>query len=134
MLSSANLLPFRTFPTAQQAEFVCDVRSILGENPLWDSATGSLFSIDCMGRRQLRHDLASGQSQEWALVRTPGAVALRALGGLLLANRQGLAFFDPATPKLKDVGAPWIDFAREVINDGKCDSQGRFWVGTTWRR
>ncbi len=65
--------------------------------------------------------------------RTPGSVALRASGGLLLANRQGLAFFDPATSTLEDAGAPGIDFAREVFNDGKCDSRGRFWVGTMHR-
>ena len=108
-------------------------RSILGENPLWDEASGRLFSLDCMGRKLFRHDVENGQDEEWPLRRVPGSVALRAMGGLLMANRQGLAFFDAGTGQLDEIPTPRIDFSREVFNDGKCDSRGRFWTGTMHR-
>lgn len=47
-----------------------------------------------------------------------------------MANRQGLAFLDCDSGMLEDVAAHAIDFSRAVLNDGKCDSRGRFWVGS----
>ncbi len=112
---------------------VSNGRSLLGENPLWDETSGLLFSLDCMERKLFRHDVENGQYEEWPLRRVPGSVALRARGGLLMANRQGLAFFDAGTGRLDDIPTPGIDFSREVFNDGKCDSRGRFWTGTMHR-
>jgi sugar lactone lactonase YvrE len=105
-------------------------RSILGENPLWDDKIGCLLSIDCMGRRLLRHDVVQRRDQDWPLRRVPGSLALRVHGGLLLANRQGLAFTTLGSDVLEDIPTPDIDFAKEIFNDGKCDKRGRFWVGT----
>jgi len=105
-------------------------QSILGEGPLWDASTGQLLSIDCMGRKLLRHNVQSGKHEEWALPRTPGSFALRSGSGMLMAYRRGLAFIEPGTPMLEGIPAPGIDFAVEVFNDGKCDRKGRFWVGT----
>jgi sugar lactone lactonase YvrE len=108
-------------------------QSILGENPLWDGVAGRLLSIDCMGRKLFRLDVETGQEEEWALHRVPGSAVLRSRGGLLMANRQGLAFFDLNKAALDDIATPGIDFSREVFNDGKCDSYGRFWTGTMHR-
>lgn len=104
--------------------------SVLGENPLWDPVTGSLWSIDCMSRKLFRHDPAGGEQTEFPLRRTPGSFAFRANGGMLMAYRRGLALIEPGTPMLVDVPSPQIDFAKDVFNDGKCDRRGRFWVGT----
>jgi sugar lactone lactonase YvrE len=105
-------------------------RAILGENPLWDEKAGCLFFIDCMGRKLLRHDRGQHLDQEWPLRRVPGSLALRLGGGLLLANRQGLAFASPGSDVLQDIPSPDVDFSKEIFNDGKCDKRGRFWVGT----
>ena len=105
--------------------------SILGENPLWDDDTGQLLSIDCMGRLLLWHDPAGGGVTAHALQRTPGSVAFRTgPGGLLMANRQGLALTDRSGVILEEIDTTSIDFGREVFNDGKCDRSGRYWVGT----
>ena len=110
---------------------VLSSRSILGENPLWDDGSGQLLSIDCMGRKLLRHDMDRGEVVECALLRTPGSVALRTDGnGLLMANRQGLALADTRGAITAEISTSGIDFGKEVFNDGKCDSRGRFWVGT----
>lgn len=105
-------------------------RAILGENPLWDDLAGCLFSIDCMGKVLFRHDMARRRDEEWQLGRVPGSLALRESGGLLLANRQGLAFTAADSGMLAEISTPGIDFSKEIFNDGKCDKRGRFWVGT----
>jgi L-arabinonolactonase len=104
--------------------------SVLGENPLWDTETGCVWSIDCMSRKLFRHDPAGSTQVEFLLPRTPGSFAFRSNGGMLMAYRRGLALIEPGTPMLVDVPSPQIDFAKDVFNDGKCDRRGRFWVGT----
>jgi sugar lactone lactonase YvrE len=49
---------------------------------------------------------------------------------MLLAARDGLWRFDPATGVRSLLAPPPYDPKVERFNDGKCDPQGRFWVGT----
>jgi sugar lactone lactonase YvrE len=53
-------------------------------------------------------------------------------GGLLLAARDGLWRFDTITGARTELAAPPYDVRTERFNDGKCDPQGRFWVGTIY--
>lgn len=103
-------------------------RSVLGEGPVWDVETQTLFTLDCMSRVMYGRT-ADGPEVDYRLPRTPGSFALRRGGGMLMAYRRGLALIDVATGSLQDVPAP-IDFATEIFNDGKCDRRGRFWAGT----
>lgn len=105
-------------------------RCVLGEGPVWDQRTQHLIVLDCMSRTMICQDLDGNKQQEWVLQRTPGSYAFRDKGGLLMANRRGLALFDPATGTLQDVQTPGIDFDKVLFNDGACDRLGRFWVGT----
>jgi ligand-binding sensor domain-containing protein len=60
-------------------------------------------------------------------------VVPRASGGFILAQESGLCAFDPETQVTERL--PWPADKRIVnrFNDGKCDPQGRFWVGTMGR-
>src|SRR5690606_23368174 len=59
-----------------------------------------------------------------------GSYCEREAGGMLLALKSGLYLYDPSTRGLQ----PWLnvepDLPNNRLNDGKCDRQGRFWVGT----
>jgi L-arabinonolactonase len=48
----------------------------------------------------------------------------------VVALRGGISFYDPASGALRQVAAPHAGAAHLRFNDGKCDRQGRFWVGT----
>ena len=105
---------------------ICEHRFELGEGPLWEPETGALLSVDIRGGLVHRHLDGACELQE---VEAPvGAVALRRGGGLLAALRDGFAFLAPdgAVERRIDVDArPETRF-----NDGRVDSQGRFWAGT----
>lgn len=106
--------------------------SLLGESPLWHPAEQVLYWTDIPGRAVHRYDPASGQHRQWAFETEVGSLAPLREGGLLLARRNGLWRFDPASGKSHFAVAAPYDVQHERFNDGKCDSQGRFWVGTIY--
>ena len=51
-------------------------------------------------------------------------------GQWLLAGKGGIGRLDPVSGKETFVVDPEPDLADNRGNDGKCDSHGRFWIGT----
>ena len=106
--------------------------SLLGESPMWHPQEQVLYYCDIPGRRLNRHDPASGQVKHWDFATELASCAPMQGGGLLLAMRDGLWHFDPSTGQRASLAEPPYDPATERFNDGKCDPQGRFWVGTIY--
>jgi len=106
--------------------------SLLGESPMWHPQEQVLYYCDIPGRRLNRHDPASGQVKHWDFAADVASCAPMQGGGLLLAMRDGLWRFDPSTGQRTPLAEPPYDPATERFNDGKCDPQGRFWVGTIY--
>jgi sugar lactone lactonase YvrE len=108
--------------------------SLLGESPLWHPDEAVLYWCDIPGRQLNRWDPARGEHRAWSFETEPACCAPLLGGGLLLAMRDGLWRFDPATATdgsdRQRLAAPPYDPARERFNDGKADPQGRFWAGT----
>ena len=106
--------------------------SLLGESPLWHPREQCLYWCDIPGRRLSRFDPPTGHLAHWDFATEVACCAPMLDGGLLLALRNGLWRFDPRDgSRLRLAPAPY-DPARERFNDGKCDPQGRFWVGTIY--
>jgi sugar lactone lactonase YvrE len=55
---------------------------------------------------------------------------LRAAGGLILATRDGFAFWNEQQRALQYIVDPEADKPHNRFNDGAIDSRGRFWAGT----
>ena len=106
--------------------------SLLGESPLWHPGEQVLYHCDIPGRRLHRHDPRTGDSRHWQFDCEVASVAPALGGRLLLAMRDGLWHFDPASGQRSLAAAPPYDPSVERFNDGKCDPQGRFWVGTVY--
>lgn len=101
-----------------------------GEGPSWDPAAGRLIWVDL--ERGIVHswDPATGEDDPVEVGQPVGAAVSRAGGGLALALRDGFALLDPGSERPRMVADTEADKPGNRMNDGKCDSSGRFWAGT----
>lgn len=104
--------------------------SVLGESPFWHPEEAALYWCDIPGKALNRWHAASGQHRQWSFDTEPACCAPQPDGRLLVAFRDGLFHFDPTTGQRQRILAPPYNPATERFNDGKCDPQGRLWVGT----
>lgn len=108
------------------------VRALLGESPVWHPRQQVLYYCDIPGKRLNRFDSSNGELNGWDFDTEPASIAPRVDGTLLLAMRDGIFTFDPATGQRKKLVSAPYDQSKERFNDGKADPQGRFWVGTVY--
>lgn len=103
---------------------------ILGESPLWNEDEDALYWVDIRlpAIRRLGH--ASGKIDTWPMPDLVGAIAFASGGRLLVALASSISLFDAATGALQPLASPAERIAGHRFNDGRCDRQGRFWVGT----
>lgn len=102
---------------------------ILGESPLWDGDAQALVWVDIRRPAIRRLHPASGRLDTWPMPEMVGAIALVDDGRLLVAMGAEILLFDAATGAREPLArVPRPDGHR--FNDGRCDRQGRFWVGT----
>lgn len=107
-----------------------NTEDVLGEVPVWDSTQGFLWWTDVFRPAIHRIDAASGKVESWTPPDKVHSFALRAMGGLVIAGRQGFALWDPETGNHTPLGDPRNDPEGTLLNDGRTDRQGRFWAGT----
>jgi len=121
-----------TTMTSKATEAICvaHTNDVLGECPIWCRETRALYWIDVFRPAIHRYTPASGEVRSWTPPQKLGSLALRRSGGFLLATRSGLALFDPETNAFEIIATPEADRPGNLINDGKCDRDGRFWVGS----
>ena len=112
-------------------EVIGTARTHVGESPVWDSETGAFYWIDVRETPTI-YVLESGASREtaWPLAEDIGAIVPCDGGGLLAALRSGFAWFDPYSGRLDHLLDPEPELPGNRMNDGKCDSAGRFWCGS----
>lgn len=105
---------------------------LLGESPIWDGATQTLYWTDIPGKALKSWHPQSGQHRVWPMPDEVGSFALRQQGGAILAMRSGFALFDFTTRELKPLPSPDYDQTKMRFNDGRCGPDGRFYVGTMY--
>ncbi len=111
-------------------DLVLDAHAVLGEGPIWLPADNMLAWVDIMGHRVHRFDPLTGRDESFDVGQPVGAVAPRASGGLVMALRDGFGLLDTATGCVEMIADTEADNPGNRMNDGKCDSEGRFWAGT----
>lgn len=111
-------------------ELLVNPRAYLGEGPVWDEQAQLLYWLDIANGLIFGYDPATGRNQSYAVGQPVGALALRRSEGLLLALRDGFAFFDLAIGQLTPIADPESHLPDNRFNDGKVDPAGRFWAGT----
>ena len=104
----------------------------LGESPVWHPGEQALYYCDIAGHALHRFDPRTGDLRHWRFVTDIASIAPLPGGQWLLAMRDGLWRFEPASGQRVCLAPPPYDPAEERFNDGKCDPQGRFWAGTIY--
>lgn len=99
----------------------------LAECPTWIAASGQLAWIDGIGRRYHRLDPNNGVTQSFETPTRIGSAAPLPSGGALLGLADGLGRID-GDGRIVRLPSPVTDGVS--FNDGKCDSAGRWWVGS----
>jgi sugar lactone lactonase YvrE len=104
----------------------------LGETPLWCEQTQSVLWLDIEKAKLQRFHPASGRHDVYQFdERYVGSVALlRQPGRVLLGIDLALETFDLGTGQRELLCQVEPSHLDNRLNDGRCDSQGRFWVGT----
>jgi len=111
-------------------EVVLDSHAILGEGPSWDDVSGRLLWVDIVRQEIHRFDPRTGRDERVRVEQPVGAAVVRAGGGYAAAVRDGFALVDPQTGHVELIAPVELDLPGNRMNDGKCDSLGRFWGGT----
>lgn len=106
-------------------ELLFDAKATLGEGPVWDARTGTLYWIDILNRR-----IYANGDILLELDETIGCLALRRSGGLILTRRLSFWTLDLNPVRTTFLSALTGEPSNNRFNDGKCDPRGRFLAGT----
>lgn len=115
------------------AQVISTSRDRVGESPVWSVAEQALYWVDIEGRHIHRLDWATRTQQTWDTPQRVGCVALAQGGGLLAAMETEIHHIAlHAPPALRSRCLARLEHPRPNMrfNDGRCDRQGRLWVGT----
>lgn len=112
-------------------EVLLDVKTTLGEGPLWDVDQERLYFIDSFDGRVFRTTVDGGELRAWDVPQKIGSMALRKDGGgAVVSLQRGFHLLDFKTGDVTLIHDPEPDFANNRINDGKVDKRGRFVAGS----
>lgn len=114
--------------TASHVEVVTEARFEVAESPVWDVQRRSLVWVD-IPRGTVHWFDKDAEIGTLELGQAVGAVGLRRRGGFVVAARDGFGIVDRST-ELEIVAPVEADQIATRMNDGSCDSAGRFWAGT----
>ena len=109
---------------------VAHTNDVLGEVPRWHALENALYWIDALKPAVYRFDPARNEVESWTPPEKLGSFAPSATGGLIIAGRNGFALYDPRGGAFERIADPEDKAAENILNDGRCDSRGRFWAGS----
>ena len=111
-------------------EVLVDVKTILGEGPLWDVEEQRLYWIDSFGMNVFRATADGREIRAWDVPQKIGSMALRKSGGAVVSLARGFHFLDLRTGNVDLIVDPEPGRTNNRLNDGKVDRRGRFIAGS----
>lgn len=111
-------------------EVLVDVKTTLGEGPLWDVDEQRLYWIDSFDGRVYRCTADGREVRAWDVPQKIGSMCLREGGGAVVSLQRGFHFLDLESGGLELIHDPEPDRPDNRINDGKVDRRGRFVAGS----
>lgn len=112
-------------------EVLLDVKTTLGEGPVWDAESQRLHWIDSADGRIFRSTHDGRELRSWHLGEPIGSMAVSRDGSYFLAAlKSGLHRIDASSGEQELLVDPEPDLPNNRLNDGKVDRQGRFIFGS----
>ena len=112
-------------------EVVVDVKTTVGEGPLWDVETQRLYWVDTFDGRIFRATHDGREIRAWDVPTKIGSMALRRdKAGAIVGLERGFHLLDFETGNVDLIEDPEPGKPANRINDGKVDRQGRFVAGS----
>lgn len=108
-----------------QAELIFEAKATLGEGPIWDSKTQTLYWVDILQKKIYR-----GKNTLVELNSYIGCLAPSANGNLILGMHRVIATLQVDSGLVTNLIPIDFEPAANRINDGKCDPAGRFLFGS----
>ena len=114
---------------------VLEIRSNLGEGPLWQAAERRLYWLDLLRPAIYRFDPASGRNEQMRaeIGGYVGGLVFRGRGGWIVVREDGISAVDAVSGQRQVLLQPEADLPGNWFNDCKCDRQGRLWTGSADR-
>ena len=107
--------------------------SELGESPFWHPEENCLYWCDIQGFSVHAWTPATGQHRHWEMPSEPGCCAPASSGQLVIGLRDGFYRLNTATGTMTCLALLPADQHNTQtlrLNDGRCDTAGRFWAGS----
>lgn len=113
-----------------QASPLIKTQCILGEGPLWHSMQDILYWVDIEQKIVHGFNPSTKDHRQWAVPKRVGTVVGASSGNLILGLQGEVAELDLLSGEVSTLLTLESNLPDNRCNDGKCDPEGRFWVGT----
>ena len=115
---------------APECRVLADAGNLIGESPTLGRDGCTVYWVDICRPGIFAHDLKSGETAMHPQSEMITSVS-DAGGGMLVSSLSGVRRIDLESGETLEILAdPEADLPANRYNDGKCDAQGRFWVGS----
>lgn len=114
----------------REVELVHKIKCDLGEGPVWLSETQCLYWVDILRFKLYRLEIATGKVVDYDMPSEISCFAFGDDGLIYVVLADGLYSFDEAKTRLTFISRPDDLEETHRFNDGKCDSSGRFYMGS----
>ena len=108
---------------------VVEERFLVGESPRWNEDQQALYWVDIYKPSIERLNPISGERETWLMPERIGCISFCRDGRIIAGMQSGIAFIDLEDVSVERVYDLVPDNPEIRFNDGRCDHQGRFWVG-----
>lgn len=114
----------------QFADLLPQLRCEIGESPIYDERTNTLWFCDIPACRVYGVDLATLALAAHDFPSQVGSLGLAKSGRLIVALRHEVRLFDPRSGRSEIIASIEADNPETRLNDGRVGPDGAFWVGS----
>lgn len=114
----------------RDVELIWDLKTTLGEGPVWSARERCVWFVDIKQRKLHRYGVDDGSKSSFDTPDQTGFALPAEDGSLICGVRGGLHRFDPATGRFEMILAVEEDRPQNRLNDGFVAPDGALWFGS----